>query len=104
MNLTAAELEKAVGGNFFGCVGYSRKRAVYRNLKQAYVKHMEKEMQEDYLKLLVRFEIIPKPGIAEILAKWFRKFLSGPSWKEDSVSVRTDSVGGEVDACSKIPS
>jgi hypothetical protein len=55
-----ALLETAVGDAYIGRIRYSGKRNACRNLKKAYAKVMEREVAEDYRKLLARLGIIPR--------------------------------------------
>ena len=55
-----ALLETAVGDAYIGRIRFSGKRNACRNLKKAYAKDMEREVEEDYRKLLARLGIIPR--------------------------------------------
>jgi len=83
-NLGIAEFEKAVEGNYIGKVSYSKKRMDCRNLKNVYAAHMEKEIQEDYIKLLRWFGILLEPGLIDILLNLIGKITS-VRWSKKSL-------------------
>ncbi len=58
-----AQARAATQGNLLGKVSVGRKRAAYRNMKSAYVSHMEKEIAEDYKSLLVKLGLLPANGL-----------------------------------------
>lgn len=70
-------LSEATQNNFIGKVSYSRKRKVYRNLKAAYAARMEKDIIDEYERILRFFNIMQEAGLIGKLSKWFRKLLSG---------------------------
>lgn len=92
-NLTQAELEKAVEGNYIGEVRYSKKRAACRNNKSVYAAHMEKEIQDDYTRILSWFGIIPEPGLRDILLKSINKLSTVLGNKKRPVKLKA--TGGE---------
>lgn len=58
-----AQARAATQGNLLGKVSASRKRASYRNMKSAYVSHMEKDIAADYKSLLVKLGLLPAAGL-----------------------------------------
>lgn len=62
-DITVSEANEATQGNFAGRISYSRKRAEYRNRKEAYVLHAEKEISAEYRRILERIGILPDPGL-----------------------------------------
>ena len=73
-SLSLNEIKEATGNNLIGRISYSRKRAVYRNLKAAYAARMEKETVREYEEILSRFSIFPAPGLRQRLAAWLGRF------------------------------
>lgn len=69
INLSHKDLEVVTEGNYLGSVRTSQKRARYRNLKIPYARRMEKDIEDDYIKILARLNIIPKKSIIQILNK-----------------------------------
>ncbi len=67
LNIDEKALEEITGGNFIGSVSYSLKRAKYRNCSSPYVRHMEKEVIDEYFAILSNFNILPKPGFFSVL-------------------------------------
>ncbi|HHW32028.1 MAG TPA: protein kinase [Clostridiaceae bacterium] len=77
VNLSRSALEELTSNNYLGSIRYSVRRAKYRNLKLCYARRMEKEVMDDYKKLLCKFSIIPKKSgferLREILKVGFVK-------------------------------
>jgi hypothetical protein len=62
-DIAVSEANEATQGNFAGRISYSRKRAEYRNKKEAYVLHAEKEISAEYCRVLERIGILHDPGL-----------------------------------------
>lgn len=73
-NLSLGEIKEAAGGNLAGRISYSRKRAVYRNLKAAYAARMEKETVREYEKILACLNIFPAYGLKQRVSAWLGRF------------------------------
>lgn len=56
------EARAATRGNLLCKVSASKRRAMYRSLRGAYITHMEKEVVEDYIRLLKRLGLLPATG------------------------------------------
>ena len=67
-NLDKRVLDEVTESCFIGSVRYSRKRAKYRNMKSAYARRMENCVVNDYIALLGRFCIMPRPSLFSRLA------------------------------------
>lgn len=67
------EIREATQNNLLGRISPSRKRAVYRNMRSSYASHMEKFICNEYVRLLVKLDLLPSPGVlgklGEILDK-----------------------------------
>ena len=70
------ELREITQDNLIGKVNYSRKRAVYRNLKASYVRRMEKEIINEYASILSFFNIVPAYGFFNRLIDWTRSVIN----------------------------
>jgi serine/threonine protein kinase len=57
------EARNAVQGNLLGLVPYSRRRLLHRNLNGAYSCRMEKVIEQEYIRLLTKMELIPESGM-----------------------------------------
>jgi len=75
MGLGINEVNEATGGCLIGKIPPSRRRAMYRNLKGAYVSRMEKEMEKEYVRLLEKLELIPVPGTFQKLGLLFAHYF-----------------------------
>jgi hypothetical protein len=73
-SLSLNEIREATGGNLIGRISYSRKRAVYRNLKAAYAGRMEKDIIREYGEILEYFNILPAMSPARRFAAWLARF------------------------------
>lgn len=62
-DITLSEAAEATQGNFVGRVSFSRRRSDYRNKKEAYVLHAEKEILAEYCKILEHIGILSDPGL-----------------------------------------
>lgn len=69
LNLSKKLLISITEDNYWGHVGYSRRRAKYRNLKVPYSRHMEKDVADNYRSILVRLGILPKTTVMEMLKR-----------------------------------
>jgi len=67
-NLDLGALKEITEKNLIGYVSYSTKRARYRNLKIPYVRQMERNIIQDYIKILRTFCIVPRPGLYDRLS------------------------------------
>lgn len=70
INLDMQSLMEVSQGNFIGKIRQSRRRKIYRNLKASYAAKMEKEIVNDYLSILRRFNIVPSEGLFRKLHGW----------------------------------
>jgi serine/threonine protein kinase len=68
-NLSHKDLEVVSEGNYLGSIKSSQKRARYRNLKIPYARRMEKDIEDDYIKILTKLNIVPKKSIIHMLKK-----------------------------------
>lgn len=73
-NISLSEIGEATGNNLIGSISYSRKRAVYRNLKAAYAGRMEKNIIREYGSILAYFNILPSFGLVHKLGAWLARF------------------------------
>ncbi|HEX2945150.1 MAG TPA: serine/threonine-protein kinase [Clostridia bacterium] len=62
--MSIAQARAATQGNLLGTVSASRRRAAYRNMRSVYASHMEKEVTEDYKRLLVKLGLLPARGLS----------------------------------------
>jgi len=83
-NLSLNVLNEATQKNLIGKVSYSRKRRVYRNLKAAYAARMEKDILNEYVKILRYFNISQDAGFFRKLAEGIRGLFLSPSAKAES--------------------
>ena len=95
-NLPVVEFEKAVDGNYLGEVHYSKKRVSGRNCKNSYAACMEKEVQEDYIRILRFFGIIAEPGIFDNFIKAVTKISLILCGKKGRTAVMQKKQGLEV--------
>ena len=56
------DARSATRGNLLCKVSASKRRAMYRSLRGAYISHMEKEVVDDYILLLKRLGLLPATG------------------------------------------
>lgn len=61
-SMSISEAKEATRDNLLGKVSLSRRRTLYRNLKGAYAKRMEKEIVNEYVQLFVKMGLIPDSG------------------------------------------
>jgi len=62
-DMSMAEVRQATRDSLLGCVAYSRKREVYRNLKSSYLPHMEKDILDEYYFIHEKLGLIPVSGM-----------------------------------------
>lgn len=63
----AASLE---GGHFLGCIDYSSRREVYRNLKALYCRRMDLCMTNEYSDILAWFGITEASSLGKRIGLW----------------------------------
>ena len=83
-NLSLNVLGEATQKNLIGKISYSRKRRVYRNLKAAYAARMEKDIVNEYGKILEFFNIMQDAGFIGKLSEWIRCLFLSHSAKSES--------------------
>ncbi len=59
-SIDPGEVREAVQGNLLGKISYSRRRLLHRNLNGAYAVRMEKEIEQEYVQLLIRMGFLPE--------------------------------------------
>ena len=57
--IAPADAREAVQGNLLGIIPYSRRRLLQRNLNGAYAARMEKEIEREYVRLLIKIGLLP---------------------------------------------
>ncbi len=77
LNLGVDIIDEITRHNYCGSIRYSRKRAKYRNLKLCYARRMEKEIMNDYGKILLNFGIIPEKRLMKRLSRSVSRFVFG---------------------------
>jgi serine/threonine protein kinase len=60
MSIAQGEARDAVQGNLLGKISYSRRRLLHRNLNGAYAVRMEKNIEQEYVQLLIRMGLLPE--------------------------------------------
>ncbi len=83
-DLSETEVRQATQDNLLGSVSYSRKRAIYRNLKGAYVLHMEKEVLNEYYRINEKLGLVPVVGLLQRLTRRFADVFTGSKHKNDT--------------------
>ncbi len=79
-----AEVRQATQDNLLGCISYSRKRSLYRNLKGAYVSHMEKEILSEYYQIHERLGMVPAVSLLQKLLRLLSDIFTGSKHKKGS--------------------
>jgi len=62
VSMPLAEAKAACEGNLLGTVSASRRRLLYRCIKGSYAAHMDKEVENEYIKLLKKLGLIQAPS------------------------------------------
>lgn len=60
VSIAPGEAREAVKGNLLGKISYSRRRLLHRNLNGAYAIRMEKNIEQEYVQLLIRMGLLPE--------------------------------------------
>lgn len=71
-SIAPEEAREAVQGNLLGIISYSRRRLLHRNLNGAYSVRMEKDIEQEYVRLLMRMGLLPD---LKLLHKFRTTFL-----------------------------
>lgn len=79
-----AEVRQATQDNLLGAVSLSRKRSMYRNLKGAYVSHMEKEILSEYYRIHEKLGLVPAVGLLHKLMRLAGDVFAGVRQKKAS--------------------
>ncbi len=74
-NLSTNVFGEATQKNFIGKVSYSSKRRVYSNLKAAYAARMERNIMNEYEKILGFFNITREAGLIGKFLEWLKSIL-----------------------------
>lgn len=64
-------LNELTEGSFIGAIGCSERRQAYRNLKAIYARNMERKIRSDYIRILARFNIVPRRTIMDAVREDF---------------------------------
>jgi len=75
-NISESTLAAVTDGTSIGCIRKSKRRDKYRNLKAPYARRMEKEVLNDYISLLSKFNILPKASLTDKMAAIARLLVS----------------------------
>lgn len=78
VNLNQSQMREITDNNYIGSIRYSKKRVRYRNIRSAFLPHMDRNIWQDYVCLLARFNILEKPTILSELKKKFLKIRNKP--------------------------
>jgi serine/threonine protein kinase/cellulose biosynthesis protein BcsQ len=76
-DMSEAEARQATRDNLLGTIPYSRRRSLYRNLKGAYVSHMEKEVLDGYYRIHERLGLVPAASLMQKLIRMAADVFSG---------------------------
>jgi len=76
-SMTINEVIEATQGNLLGKISISKKRSMYRNLSGAYSAHMEKEISEEYIHLLVEMGLLPALGTIRRVRQFLGNIFGG---------------------------
>lgn len=79
-----AEVRQATQDNLLGSVHYSRKRLLYRNLKGAYVSHMEKEVLGEYYRIHEKLGLVPAVSLISKLTRQLADIFAGAKHEKDN--------------------
>ena len=68
-----SEVKEATSDNLLGRVSLSRRRILHRNLKGAYAIRMEKEIEREYVQLLVKLGLMSSSGAVRKIRSFFER-------------------------------